>query len=175
MPSNFSLSAHRNTQFDCIPIQWCKLHFTCDTNCLTCENLQYFQPRLLLHRPRHSIVRSITTLHNVSTCFWIEVVVVLVILTHVHNWTCRTVDFHGELNADARIGVIASIKQTTERASILVLEKCISSYISVRPASPSRPWSPCWNEYLIHHKSWELLNEAEVLPLISKRFVAIDI
>ena len=93
----------------------------------------------------------------------------------INNLTRRTVDFHGELNADVRIGVMNSIKQATERANILVLKKCISSYITVRPAIRGHPWSPSWNEYLIHHKCWELLKDAEVLPLISKRFVVVVI
>ena len=68
-----------------------------------------------------------------------------------------------------------SIKQATERANILVLKKCINSYITVRPAIRGHPWSSSWNEYLIHHKCWELLKDAEVLPLISKRFVVVVI
>jgi len=52
---------------------------------------------------------------------------------------------------------------------IILLEKCISSNVAIRPASSSCPWSPRWNEYFLHHKSWELLQEGGVLPLITKR------
>lgn len=86
-----------------------------------------------------------------------------------------TVDFHGELDAEMRIGVIASLKQITKRTNTLVLEKCISSYITVRPTTQTSQWSPRWNEHFIHHESWELLKNAAVqfryllLLLISKR------
>ena len=65
---------------------------------------------------------------------------------------------------------MTSVMQATGRVGIL-LEKCISGYITLRPASLSSPWSPFWNEYFLHHKCWKLLNDTEVLPLISKRFV----
>ena len=86
-----------------------------------------------------------------------------------------TVYFHGELDTEVRIGVIGSLKEATERANTLVLQKCISSYITLRPANQTSQWSPCWNEHFIHHESWELLKTADVryryllLLLISKR------
>jgi hypothetical protein len=91
-----------------------------------------------------------------------------------------TVYFHGELDAEVRIGVIRSLKEATERANTLVLEKCISSYITLRPDNQTSQWSPCWNEHFIHHESWELLKTADVqyryllLLLISKRRHEID-
>ena len=42
--------------------------------------------------------------------------------------------------------------------------------MAIRPESPSLPWEPVtWNEYFLHHKCWELLQEKEVLELICKR------
>lgn len=86
-----------------------------------------------------------------------------------------TVYFHGELDAEERIGVVGSLKEVTGRTNTLVLEKCISSYITLRPTTQTSQSSPCWNEHFIHHESWELLKIADVqyryllLLLISKR------
>ena len=80
----------------------------------------------------------------------------------------RTIDFHGELSAESRLSVLSSLKHDLRNhTDILVLEKCISNYVNVtRPMTAlSRQWSP----YFVHAKNWELLQDSEVLPLITKR------
>ncbi|KAL7542994.1 hypothetical protein ACHAXR_012278 [Thalassiosira sp. AJA248-18] len=81
-----------------------------------------------------------------------------------------SVDFHGELNAEQRLAVLSSLKDNLRGCTdIIVLEKCISTNVAIRPMSPTLQWTPSWNEYFLHHKCWELLQEKKVLPLITKR------
>lgn len=82
----------------------------------------------------------------------------------------RTFDFHGEINAEQRLAVSSSLKESLRVSDdIIVLEKGISANVALRPMDPSVPWAPAWNEYFLHHKCWELLQEKDVLSLITKR------
>lgn len=87
----------------------------------------------------------------------------------------RTIYFHGEVNVEIRSAVIDSLKESLkDNINIMVLQKCISNYVCVRPGNPGQPWSPCCSEYFVHHKSWRLIQDAEVLPLISKRRTEVE-
>ncbi|KAL7554217.1 hypothetical protein ACHAWF_017632 [Thalassiosira exigua] len=88
-------------------------------------------------------------------------------VSRLYTLTC---DFHGDINAEQRLSVVASLRENLRACpDIIVLEKCISGLVAIRPVSPNQPWFPCWNEFFLHHKWWELLQEGEVLPLITKR------
>lgn len=81
----------------------------------------------------------------------------------------RTLDFHADPTAEERISVLDSLRDElrTHSDHIAVLGKNISGYVTRRPATPSHPSN--WNEYFLHHKSWELLQDSELLPLLTKR------
>jgi hypothetical protein len=86
----------------------------------------------------------------------------------------RAVDFHGELNVELRSAVMISLKEALKRcAHVLVLQKCISNYVCVRPDIPGNS-SPFWSEFFVHHKRWKLCQEAEVLPLVTKRRTEVE-
>lgn len=81
-----------------------------------------------------------------------------------------TLDFHGELDAEVRLSVVASLEDhLTCYDNIITLEKRISENIAVRPQSMLSPWIPKFAEYFLHHRSWTIVKDAEVLPLITKR------
>lgn len=81
-----------------------------------------------------------------------------------------TVDFHGELDTEQRLAILFTLKESlTSCDELLLLDRRVSNYISLRPFLPSSVWKPSWGEYFLHHKSWELLKDPEVLPLLYKR------
>jgi hypothetical protein len=81
-----------------------------------------------------------------------------------------TLDFHGELDAEQRLGVLASLRVTLMRyTNIVVLDKKISNTIALRPESRSSTWIPKFAEYFLHHRSWNIVQDPEVIPLITKR------
>jgi hypothetical protein len=81
-----------------------------------------------------------------------------------------TMDFHGELDAEERLGVLASFRDRLESYdNLVVLDKIISGVLSVRPESKHSRWTPKLAEYFLHHKSWNIVKDPEVLPLITKR------
>ena len=81
-----------------------------------------------------------------------------------------TVDFHGELDTEQRLAILFTLKESlTSCAELLLLDRGISNYITLRPFLPSSVWKPSRGEYFLHHKSWELLKDPEVLPLLYKR------
>ncbi len=55
-----------------------------------------------------------------------------------------------------------------ECAHVVVLQKCISSYICARPDIPG-PSSAYWSNFFVYSKSWQLCPYNEVVPLITKR------
>ena len=81
-----------------------------------------------------------------------------------------TIDFHGELDAELRLRVIDSFKGRLRRyTNIVVLEKKISNIIALRPESRKSTWIPKYAEYFLHHRSWNIVQDPEVIPLITKR------
>lgn len=81
-----------------------------------------------------------------------------------------TIDFHGELDTERRLGVLASLRVSLTRyANIVVLDKKISNIIALRPESRSSTWIPKFAEYFLHHRSWNIVKDPEVIPLITKR------
>ena len=81
-----------------------------------------------------------------------------------------TLDFHGELDTEQRLMVLSSFRENLKGCTdIIVLKKTISENIAIRPSSPSHLWHPGKREYFLHHKSWDLIKDTEVLPLITKR------
>ena len=81
-----------------------------------------------------------------------------------------TVDFHGELDTEQRLAVLFTLKESLRScAEVLLLDRRVSNYITLRPLLPSSVWKPSWGEYFLQHKSWELLKDPEVLPLLFKR------
>jgi hypothetical protein len=81
-----------------------------------------------------------------------------------------TMDFHGELDAEERLNIMASFRERLKcYDNIVVLEKNISRFIAVRPKSRETTWTPRLAEYFLHHRSWNIIQDPEVLPLITKR------
>lgn len=79
-------------------------------------------------------------------------------------------DFHGELDAEDRLGIVASFRERLDcYDNVVVLEKSISGVIAVRPKSRETLWRPRLAEYFLHHRSWSIIKDPEVLPLITKR------
>jgi len=81
-----------------------------------------------------------------------------------------TVDFHGELDTEQRLAILFTLEESLRScAELLLLDRGVSNYIALRPLLSSSVWKPSWSEYFLHHKSWELLKDPEVLPLLFKR------
>eukprot|EP00985_Skeletonema_marinoi_P002148 scaffold875_cov121-Skeletonema_marinoi.AAC.1 len=81
-----------------------------------------------------------------------------------------TVDFHGELDTEQRLAILYTLKESLRCcAELLLLERGVSNYLTLRPLLSSSVWKPSWGEYFLHHKSWDLLKDPEVLPLLFKR------
>lgn len=81
-----------------------------------------------------------------------------------------TVDFHGELDAEQRLALLFNLEESLRSCSeLIVLERGVSKYIALRPLSSSAVRRRSWDEYYLHHKSWMLLQDPEVLPLLFKR------
>ncbi|KAL3795130.1 hypothetical protein HJC23_007358 [Cyclotella cryptica] len=81
-----------------------------------------------------------------------------------------TIDFHGELDAEQRLGVVASFRNIlTKYPNIVVLDKKITNVIALRPESRRSTWIPKYAEYFLHHRSWNIVKDPEVIPLITKR------
>jgi hypothetical protein len=82
-----------------------------------------------------------------------------------------SIDFHGELDAEQRLGVLASFQDKLKMYSnVVVLSKSISGIIALRPESRISTWPPKHiGEYFLHHKSWDIVRDTEVLPLITRR------
>lgn len=80
-------------------------------------------------------------------------------------------DFHGELDAEERLCVVTSFRDTIASygSNLVILQKKISSTIAVRPESRQSRWSPKIGEYFLHHRSWSIVKDSEVLALITKR------
>ena len=68
------------------------------------------------------------------------------------------------------MAVLFTLKESLRScAEVLLLDRRVSNYITLRPLLPSSVWKPSWGEYFLQHKSWELLKDPEVLPLLFKR------
>ena len=81
-----------------------------------------------------------------------------------------TVDFHGELDTEQRLAILFTFKESLKScAELLLLDRGVCKYISLRPLLQSTVRKPSWGEYFLQHKSWELLKDPEVLPLLFKR------
>ena len=77
----------------------------------------------------------------------------------------RTIDFHGEIKAELRLSILSKLKNDLAvHSKILVLEQCISRLVRIPQMAKDG-----WSSYFIHNKKWELLQDDEVLPLITKR------
>ena len=84
---------------------------------------------------------------------------------HVVSTAIRTIDFHGEIKAELRLSVLSKLKNDLAvNSEILVLEQCISRLVRTPQMAKDG-----WSSYFIHNKKWELLQDDEVLPLITKR------
>ena len=91
---------------------------------------------------------------------------------HLHVvWNLSNVDFHGEMNAEQRLAVLISLQENLQARNkdIVVLQKCISRYVALRPVSSRCAGPPSWDGHFLHHKNWDLLQEEGVLSLITKR------
>ena len=74
------------------------------------------------------------------------------------------------MDAEQRLSVLASFKDRLNcYANIFTLEKRISGNISLRPKAKQSVWAPKLAEYFLHHKTWKIVKDPEVLPLITKR------
>ena len=81
-----------------------------------------------------------------------------------------TVDFHGELDTEQRLAILMTLKESLRSCfELLLLDRGVSNYITLRPLLPSSVWKPSREEYFLHRKSWDLLKDPEVLPLLFKR------
>ena len=81
-----------------------------------------------------------------------------------------TVDFHGELDTEQRLAILFDLEESLRScAELLLLDRGVSNYITLRPLLSSSAWKSSWDEYFLHHKSWDLLKDPEVLPLLFKR------
>ena len=79
-------------------------------------------------------------------------------------------NFHGELDAEERLDVVASFRDRVNSCeNLVILEKKISHIIAVRPELQSIRWIPKLTEYFLHHRSWDIVKDPEVIPLITKR------
>ena len=80
-------------------------------------------------------------------------------------------DFHGELDAEERLSVVTSFRDRVAKYdnNLVILQKKISALIAVRPESKQSRWVPKLGEYFLHHRSWIIEKDPEVLALITKR------
>ena len=89
---------------------------------------------------------------------------------------CRAIDFHGELDTELRSAVVLSLKEAiNECTNVVVLQKCISSYVCARPdiLGPTMS-SSSWIDFFVHRKSWQLCSDEEIFPLIAKRRTEVE-
>lgn len=89
---------------------------------------------------------------------------------------CRAIDFHGELDTELRSAVVLSLKEAiNECTNVVVLQKCISSYVCARPDIPGPTMSSSsWIDFFVHRKSWQLCSDEEIFPLIAKRRTEVE-